>query len=76
MKDKIEKLRNFLVVENNYKGVQTFNCTGFLPDGKSTIYYKDGIKVLYSYNYEYLEILGLSDSEFASLKDILDVEID
>lgn len=71
--ERLNKLRNFLI-ENEFKGKQTFNSRSLLKDSIVTIYQKDGITVYYCYYYDYLEIFGLSNEEYNSLKDILDIE--
>lgn len=70
--DKIAKLRKFLL-NNGHKGRQTFDCRNIAGDSMSTIYEEDGITVDFCYNYDYLEIFGLSDEEYQSLSDILDI---
>lgn len=70
--DKIEKLRKFLI-ENEYTGRQTFDTRNFVGDPMVNIYDSDGIEVDYCHYYEYLEIFGLTDEEYQSLSDILDI---
>ena len=53
--------------------MQTFDCRNIMGDSMSTIYDEDGITVDFCYHYEYLEIFGLSDEEYSSLGDILDI---
>lgn len=68
----LEKLRDFLI-EHNFKGTQTFDSRNIVGDSMTTIYNCDGIIVDYCGGYEYLEIFGLTDEEYLSLKDILDI---
>lgn len=72
--NKIEKLRNF-ILENGYKGTQAFNSRNLLGDSMTNIYEdkENGVIVDFCHYYNYLEIFGLSDEEYKSLKDILDV---
>jgi len=69
----LNKLRDFLI-KNGYKGTQTFGSRSLVGDSVETIYEADGITVYYCYYYDYLEIFGLSDEEYNSLADILDIE--
>lgn len=69
----MKKLRQFLINEG-YTGTQTFDCRNIVGDPMSNIYDEDGITVDFCYHYDYLEIFGLSDEEYASLSDILDIE--
>lgn len=68
--DKMTKLRMFLI-ENNYNGKQTFDTRNIVGDNMYTVYNNDGITVDYCYCYDYLEIFGLTEEEYRSLKDIL-----
>lgn len=70
--DKIEKLREFLI-NNDYKGMQTFDCRSAVDDPMATVYEEDGITVDECYYYGYLEIFGLTDEEYRGLSDILDI---
>lgn len=70
--DKIKKLRQFLI-GRGFKGTQTFNSRNMVGDPMGTIYEKDGITVDYCHHYEYLEIFGLSNEEYQSLSDILNI---
>lgn len=68
--DRIEKLREF-IIQKGLKGFQTFNSRGLVGDSMTTIYKQDGITVDYCHYYEYLEIFGLSKTEYRSLSDVL-----
>ena len=68
----IKDLRDF-IVNGGYKGKQTFDCRGIAVDSMTTIYNSDGITVDFSYYYDYLEIFGLTDEQYKSLSDILDI---
>lgn len=70
--DKIEKLREF-IIQSGLKGFQTFNSRNIIGDSMATIYKQDGITVDYCHYYEYLEIFGLSKTEYRSLSDVLDI---
>jgi len=70
--DRIEKLRQFLV-GRGFKGTQTFDTRNIAGDLMTTVYDNDGITVDYCYHYEYLEIFGLSEEEYESLSDILNI---
>lgn len=71
--DKMEKLRKF--IKNGYKGTQAFNTHNFVGDPMSEVYTdeENGVRVDFCFKYDYLEIFGLSDEEYASLSDVLDV---
>jgi hypothetical protein len=68
--DKIGKLREFLT---DYRGIQTFNTRNIVGDRMNTIYDSDGIQVDICYGWDYLEIFGLTDEEYQSLSDILNI---
>lgn len=70
--DRVEKLRNFLI-EHDFKGTQTFNTRNIVGDRMVTVYAYGGITVDLCPHYGYLEIFGLSDEEYRSLSDMLDV---
>lgn len=70
--DRIEELRKF-IIERDFEGTQTFNSRNLVGDRMVTIYEDDGIKVDYCPYYVYLEIFGLSNEEYHSLSDILDI---
>lgn len=63
--NKIDKLKNFL--KQNYQGTQIFNSRNLVDDNMGIVYEEDGIVVSYCYDYEYIEIFGLTDKEFESL---------
>lgn len=65
--NKIDKLKKFL--QENYPNEQAFNTRNFLGDNMETVYDEDGIVVDYCYDYEYIEIFGLTDVEFENLID-------
>lgn len=71
-KDKMEKLREFLI-EDGYKGMQTFNTRNIAGDYMETVYCEDGITVDECPSWHYLEIFGLTKEEYESLSDILDI---
>lgn len=70
--DKMESLRMFL--EENYRGVQAFNKSSLENDKMRRVYTKGNVKVDYCSDWQYLEIFGLTDKEFESLSDVLDLE--
>ena len=70
--DKIEKLREFLI-NNDYKGWQTFDCRNLVDDPMATVYEEGGITVDKCNFYGYLEIFGLTDEEYRGLSDILNI---
>ena len=70
--DRIKKVRQFLV-DNDYKGMQTFCTRNIVGDYMETIYDSDGIIVDICRGWDYLEIFGLTDEEYRGLEDILDI---
>ena len=62
--DRLERLKRVLK-DNDLLGEQCFDCESLVGDHRETIYNEDGIQVLVCYYYEYVEILGLSDDEYA-----------
>ena len=66
----IKKLIEFLK-KKFPNGIQMFDTRNFVCDQMFTIYNEDGVVVDYCYEYEYIEVFGLSDEEF----NILDSEI-
>ena len=70
--NRVEKLKKWLV-ENGYKGKQTFNTRNWAGDEMATVYQEDGIFVDYAVLWDYLEIFGLTDDEYKSLSNILDI---
>lgn len=65
--NKIDKLKIFL--QENYPNEQAFNTRNWIGDNMGTVYDEDGIIVDYCYEYEYIEIFGLTDVEFENLID-------
>ena len=53
--------------DNDLFGEQCFDCETLIGDHRETIYDEDGITVLVCYDYEYVEILGLSADEYQSI---------
>lgn len=64
---RIENLIVFLK-ENFEKGIQMFDTANIVGDFMVPIYKKDDISVFfapeYDYEYDYIEIFGISDEEF------------
>lgn len=65
--NKIEKLKIFL--QKHYPNIQAFNCHGAFGDDVEEVYNQDGIRVLYCYDWNYIEIFGLTNKEFEDLLD-------
>ena len=70
--ERVEKLIKW-VKENGYEGMQTFDCRNTVGDPKETVYEEDGITVDYCIGWEYFEVFGLSEEEYGSLSDALDI---
>ena len=45
-----------------------FDCRGFMPDPMETVYDEDGLRIDVCFYYEYFEVFGLTDAEFAELE--------
>lgn len=66
--DDIEEVLKKLLNEE-YEGeerIQMFDCIGFIPDPKERLYKNDKseVAVLHAPDYEYVEVLGLSENEY------------
>ena len=62
----IKKLIEFLK-KKFPDGIQMFDTINFVGDQMFTIYSGDGFVVDYCYEYEYIEVFGLSDEAFHAL---------
>lgn len=71
--NRVEKIRQFLI-KNGYSKMQTFNTRNIVGDLMRNIYDCDGISVDICDDWQYLEIFGLRDEEYESLRDTLDIE--
>lgn len=68
--NKIDKLKKFLNEEFKEK-IQAFNSRNLVGDRIYTIYDEDGITVDMCYEWNYIEIFGLTQRQF---KDLLEDE--
>lgn len=68
---KIEKLRSF--IKERFKGTQTFNRPGSSEDLLVPVFVEDDIIVKYCPKWDYLEIYGLTNEEYQSLSNILNI---
>lgn len=64
--DRFYKLLTFLR-NSNLLGMQVFNCESLVGDARECVYSEDGIEVLVSYYWDYVEVLGISDEEFKAI---------
>lgn len=62
----MDKLIEFLK-EEFPNGIQMFDDRNWVGDPMCTIYDTDGIVVDYCYEYEYIEVFGLTDEQFERL---------
>ena len=70
MTERVKKCLDFLKSDKGYipaSGV--FNSRNLLGDKMTTIYNADSIKVDVCYDWDYIEVFGLSASEFEDLQD-------
>ena len=65
---KVEAVSKFLI-ERFPKGIQMFNCRGIDP--VEIIYNENDVEIYWSWYYEYIEVFGLSNEEYAELETIL-----
>lgn len=52
-------------------GIQMFNTRNWVGDSMVNIYDENGIEVDYCYDYEYIEVFGLSEEQFKELNKII-----
>jgi len=64
-KERIEKLTDFLLKE--YPHTQAFNTPNWAGDYMESVYEDKSIEVLYAPMYGYVEIFGLTESEFKNI---------
>ena len=65
---KVEAVSKFLI-ERFPKGIQMFNCSGIDP--VEIIYNENDVTIYWSWYYEYIEVFGLSNEEYAELENVL-----
>lgn len=70
----IQHVVNFLIVEFP-SGIQMFNCRNIAGDEMETIFQSRDVSIDYCEDYDYIEIFGLSESEFQMIKLIVDYKI-
>lgn len=63
--ERIERLTDFLSKE--YPHTQAFNTPNLVGDYMESVYEDGGIEVLYAPGYGYVEIFGLTESEFENI---------
>lgn len=64
-KQRIEKLTDFLLEE--YPHTQAFNTHNLVGDYMESVYEDKSIEVFYAPGYGYVEIFGLTESEFENI---------
>lgn len=69
MKTKLETAKR--VIEENYKNADCgiFDCRNWTGDPMVTVYDETGLTIDICYNYSYFEVFGLSNEDFAELKE-------
>lgn len=65
---RVEAVSKFLI-KRFPKGIQMFDCRGIDP--VDTIYCKNGVEIMWSWYYEYIEVYGLTDEEYKELQSVL-----
>lgn len=63
--NKIDKLKNFL--QKRFPNAQAFNTRNWTGDTMINVYNEDGIQVDYAPDYDYIEIFGITKSQFDKL---------
>ena len=71
MKERVRKLKRFL--EERFPAVQAFNTPNIAGDEMMLVYDEDDITVYWATIWSYVEIFGLTDKEFASVTQELEV---
>lgn len=66
----LDDLKMFL--QKHFPNYLAYNNRNVVGDEVDLVYSKDGIEVWHCYEYEYIEIIGLRESEFISLIDFND----
>lgn len=67
---KKEKVEEFLkeYFNEDELPIQAFDTRNLVGDSMRTIYNENGITIDYCYDWDYIEIFGLSEKDFADLK--------
>lgn len=67
---KKEKIKEFLkeYFDEDELPIQAFDTRNVIGDSMRTIYNENGIIIDYCYDWDYIEIFGLSKKDFADLK--------
>jgi hypothetical protein len=47
--------------------MQVFDCESLVGDERECVYSENGIRVLVSHYWDYVEVLGISDEEFKAI---------
>ena len=68
MCNKLENAKQIIDKYCKYARCGIFNCNNWIGDDTYTIYSSDGLVIDICYDHEYFEVFGLSDEEFAELK--------
>lgn len=68
MTKEVEKVKE--VIKNNIEDASygIFNCHNIVCDPMETIYDEDGVKIDICRNWEYFEVFGLTNEEFAEIE--------
>ena len=56
----------YFLCKNHFYGMQVFDCRS--SDPTECVYFKDGVGIYYSGEYEYIEVIGLRPCDFYILK--------
>ena len=67
---RVDVIKEFLK-ETGFKGIQTFNTKNVVGDSLDRIYNEDDVEIWYCPDYGYLEIFGLTNSEYEQLRGFL-----
>lgn len=72
MTERVSRLIAYLEGHQYHVHGGVYSCTNKTGDRTAEVYCADGVTVLYSPDYDYLEILGLTDEEFIEAATRLD----
>ena len=73
MKTKLETVKAVIAEHYREADCRIFSSRNLFGDSMNTIYHEDGLTIDICYYYSYFEVFGLSDEDFAKLKEFYDL---
>lgn len=64
LENKINKTLKELLERNEQDKIQMFDCRDIAGDYKESLLDEDNVTILYAPNYNYVEVLGLSEQDY------------